>query len=164
MISSDLLTKVLIAAGIPAEAICIFDEDYELLTPESITVTLSAQMRDFLFAHSIKWTESLFDCNKFSKLASTLADVDWINTRPAGEAALAFGLFAYSGHMINVAVHLKLNEADPSRQITAEDLRVAFYEPQPQVPDGRRYFTAIPLAPVTLKPEEIKTCLMCEFI
>ena len=63
------------AAGIREDAIDIFDEDYELLTPEAITGELSGLLADTLFRLEIHYVESQFDCNKFAKLASTLADL-----------------------------------------------------------------------------------------
>ncbi len=164
MISSALLIQTLTAAGVPLAKISVFDSDYELPAPSWITGDLSSAFAKFLFDTGIQWTESRFDCNKFSKSASTIADWCWTKTRNASEAALALGLFAMPGHMLNVAIHLKQAEADFSREITVDDLRVAFYEPQPTVPSGEMVYAGVTLREVSLTAEECRNCLDCLFV
>lgn len=164
MISAQLLQLMLIRAGVPVTKINIFDSDYELPSPSWIERDLSAAFQTFLFKSGIKWTESQFDCNKFAKSASTIADWCWAETKGATETALAFGLFAYPGHMLNLAVHLVQEHADPSRAIGADDLRVAFYEPQPTVPPGEMVYSGVTLREVTLSAAERGSSLNCLFV
>ncbi len=153
-LSANELTRALTDAGVPPACIALFDEDFALVTPAWITGPLADAYRDLLFKLGIRWTEDQFDCNKFAKLATTVADLCWVTTRQE-DAALAFGMFATPAHMLCVAVH-----RDDSAPGT---LRVAFYEPQPSVPEGEMVFAAVPLRETRLTRAQIQTALACIF-
>ena len=161
MISGEKLIETLIAKGIPRDRILIFDEEFELPAPDWITNDLSKEFNKFLFDTGIKWIEDKFDCNKFSKSVTTIADWKWAKTQ-SGEAALALGMFGYAseliidGHMLCVAIHCETVEI--------KNLRLAFYEPQPSVPEGTAVFNTIFLTEIKLTNEDIKSCVACLFV
>lgn len=156
-VSVNDMTKALVDAGIPSGSIQLYDEDFVLTTPDWITNKLGAAMNKFLFDTGIKFQYEQFDCVKFAKTASTIADWCWAETK-VDETSLAFGLFAFISddgpHMINVAVH----------KDQQGKLFVAFYEPQPGVPDGHATFSTVCLLPQKLEKEAIQSCLGCLFL
>lgn len=152
MISAQQLETALTTAGIPPGRILIFDEDYELPEPSWVTGELGASLREFLFNARVQFVNEQFDCNKFAKMASTIADVCWARTRRE-EAALAFGMFATVGHMLCVAVHVGPGGA----------LYPAFYEPQPSV-HGASSYALVCLEEVKLPESELVSCVSCIFV
>lgn len=157
MITYDELTAVLSGSGISKDVIQVFDEEYVLPTDGWITTKLGPALDKFFFDTGIKYGEDQYDCNKFAKTASTIADWCWNKTKTEN-AALAFGMFAYlesGGHMINIAVHRDQNSK----------LYLAFYEPQPSAPeDGTVIFKPICLTKRTLSTEDIQSCIACLFL
>ena len=159
MISSDTLTEVFIKAGVDPTAISFFDGEYELPSPNWITNDLAKAFNSFLFDMGIKWTSNQFDCNKFSKSASTIADWCWVKTRTE-ETALAFGMFCYGdmfgSHMLCVAIHCDTGDIN--------QLRIAFYEPQSISPSRDGSFRTVCLTEKKLTDEDIKSCVACIFV
>lgn len=155
MIDCEQLQAVLVGAGIPERAISILDDAYVLPTAEWVTRDLSRALNGFYFQSGIRYTPEQFDCNHFSKTASVIADWSWAKTEKR-EAALAFGVFGYitDGHMITVAVH---------REPITRALAVAFYEPQPSVPNGTQAFSLVCMTPKQLTAEDIQSCIACWF-
>ena len=156
MITAKELTDVLVGIGIRREVIKTFDENYIMTTPEWITTKLGDSLNKFFFDTGIKYSYEQYDCNKFAKTASTIADWCWVKTKKEG-AALAFGLFGYvsgGGHMINIAVHRDENSK----------LYVAFYEPQPGVSEGTLAFQLVCLTKLNLNKEDIQSCVTCLFL
>lgn len=157
MIHAEELQTALVASGIQLDSIYILDEEYIMTTPRWITKDLSASMNKFFFDTGIKYQYDQYDCNKFAKTASTIADWCWAKTM-VREAALAFGMFAYMSwmgpHMVNIAVHR--NEQGK--------LYVAFYEPEPSAPSDHDVFSLICLLPKTLDEESIRTSFYCLFL
>ncbi len=159
MISDTKLIDTLVKVGVPSGSILAFDSGYELPAPDWILNDLAKEFNKFLFDSGITWVEDKFDCNKFSKSVSTIADWKWAKTT-SEEAALAFGMFGYSsgldGHMLCIAVHCDTGDIN--------NLRVAFYEPQPSVPEGMAVFSTICLTEVKLSEADIKSCVSCLFV
>lgn len=157
MITAEELQKVLVAAGVPQGLIIIMDEDYVMTTPDWITGKLGKALNKFFFDTGIKAQYSQYDCNKYAKTASTIADWCWATTRDEA-AALAFGMFAYIGdlgpHMLNIAIHRHEDE----------NLHVAFYEPQPGIEEGTIAFAPICLLPKILDAQSVRSCLSCLFL
>lgn len=154
MISNEQLTEFLVKAGMNTRNIVVSAEDYVMPTPGWITKDLSASMNKFLFNSGIKFNYNQFDCKKFAKTASTIADWCWAKTTNK-EAALAFGMFGYltALHAINVAIHRN----------DKQELYLAFYEPQLGIPGDHAVFSPICLTPVTLTQDDIASCLFCWF-
>lgn len=145
MISRDELRERLIAGGIPSHVIQIFDLDYELPKPRWIQNELAGAFRRFLFDAELVGRPEQFDCNKYAKLASTMADLCWARTRKS-DAALAFGLAGVGLHMVNVAVHKD---------------GVAFYEPQLQ---GEGVSGGVSMRRVEHTREDLRLCTVCLFV
>ena len=150
MICYEELSTVLTDSGISPGVIRIFDEDFVLPTPHWIMNDLGASMGKFLFDTGIKFEYNQYECNKFAKTATTIADWSWAKTTTR-EVALAFGMFGYlesGGHMINIAVH----------RDDTNKLYLAFYEPQPIPPNF------VCLTKKTLSKEDIQSCIICLFL
>ena len=143
MISANQLTDKLVKAGIPQIAIHLFDDDYELPDPDWIKHDLSKAFSKFLFDTGIVFNSEQYDCNKFAKSASTIADWCWAKTNKT-EAALAFGLMGIPGHMLCVAAHID---------------GVKFYEPQPMGMNQTATLTES-----NLTKEGILECFTCIFV
>lgn len=162
MISADTLRGALVLAGVPGGTIALYDSDYELPEANWITGEFREAFNRYLFDNRIKYSPR-FDCNKFAKAASLMADRCW-DQEGSTEAVLAFGMFAMVRHMMNIAVHLKVSPADPSRELVAEDLRVAFYEPQPSPVEGQAVFSLVTMQEIHLSLVEVQTCVSCNFL
>lgn len=169
MISARQVLDALVAAGVPANAIGLFDAWYECPTANWVTRKLGESMSDFLYRAGINYSDEQFDCNHYAKLGSAIADLCWVRTRDAG-AALAFGMFAFvgdqGGHMICVAVHAPASATGADAAPGAE-LRVAWYEPQPTIPAGHQVvFTGamVSMQEVKLTRKEITSCVSCLFL
>ena len=152
MISAEQLTSALRRAGVPLDVIIVFDESFELPAPDWITVDLAKAFTEFLFKAGITYRDGQFECNKFAKSASTIADWCWVKTRPS-LSALAFGIFAYPGHMLCLAAHQ-----------SASGIYLAGYEPQGSVPEGEAYSQPVILKQLTITREEFEACEDCLFI
>jgi hypothetical protein len=157
MITYIELNAVLTDSGIRQEAIQIFDEEFVLPTSHWITHDLGASLDKFFFDTGIKFGYNQYECNKFAKTATTIADWSWAKTKTR-DVALAFGMFGYiggvDGHMINIAVH----------RDSASKLYLAFYEPQPFVAEGEMAFRLVCLTQKTLSKEDIRSCISCLFL
>lgn len=157
MITSTEIVETLVNAGIREEVILIYDQQFVLPTPEWITNKLGASLDKFFFDTGIKYGENQYECNKYAKTATTIADWCWAKTKTK-DVALAFGMFGYlagiGGHMINIAVHR--NESN--------GLYLAFYEPQPSAPEDKAVFQTVCLTKRTLPQESISSCVSCLFL
>lgn len=150
MISYEELSAVLTGSGISQDVIQIFGEDFVLPTPQWIMNDLGSSMDKFFFDTGIKYEYNQYECGKFAKTATTIADWAWAKTTTR-EVALAFGMFGYlesGGHMINIAVH----------RDDTNKLYLAFYEPQPTIPNF------VCLTKKILTPEDIQSCIACLFL
>lgn len=152
MISYEQLVAALVAAGIPQGAIHAFDDDYECPSPDWITGRLREDFESALFDSGITAREG-FDCNKLAKLATTVSDLCWYKTGQS-EAVLALGMLAASFHMLLVAVHTD----------GAGGLRVACYDPTPQVIPGNAVTNGSTMREVKVTPEEYASCSSCIFV
>lgn len=153
MISYEQLVDALVAAGIPRGEILAFDEDFECPAPGWITGRLREDFEASLFASGVTAREGQFDCNKIAKMASLEADLCWYKTGKS-EAVLALGMLAVSFHMLLVAVHTD----------DAGGLRVACYDPTPQVVPGAAVTNGSTMREVKVTPEEYATCSSCIFV
>ena len=156
MITADELTQTLVDGGIPKSTIQLFDEYYIFPTENWISKELGASLNKFFFDTGIKYQDDQYDCNKFAKTASTIADWCWAKTK-VKDAALAFGIFGFMrgfGHAINIAVHRDANHK----------LYLAFYEPQPSIAEGSSAFSLICLTKLNLTKEDIQSCVTCLFL
>ena len=148
IITDSQLIQHLIAFGVPENTIMIYDEYYNCPTKEWIVGPFAKQFNDYLFYNKIQWIENKFDCNKFSKLATCIADMDWLNT-PSDENALAYGLIAADGHCITIADH---------------NGEIGLYEPQPAIPAGKdSTYALVTMTPVIWTKDQLKTCVGCLF-
>jgi hypothetical protein len=157
MISSKELIKLLTDSGIRPDVINVQDENFVLPTPEWITNDLSKALNDFFFYSGIKYEENQYDCNRFAKTASTIADWCWAKTKTE-DAALALGMFGYfygiNGHVITIAVH----------RDEQGKLYLGFYEPQPSAEEGKVSEIILCLTKRTLYLEDIQSCISCLFL
>jgi hypothetical protein len=125
--------------------------DYVMPTEFWITERFGPALLNFLDKNDFRYRDEQYECNKYAKTASTLADWAHLKTKNE-ESALAFGCFGFltkegAGHMINFAIH----------RDNKKELYLAFYEPQPQ----RGTLTWKCLKPVELTKEEISSCISC---
>lgn len=146
-ISAERILAAAIKAGIKPGVVVCEDELYGALAPFWIVGTLGKHLSSALESAGITYSDA-FDCNRFSKIASAIADLHMLKTTT--EVPCAFGTFAYYpesadyGHSINVAAHWESDKPDAG-------IYFAFYEPQSQ------------LKPVDLSNKEIRSCLEMRF-
>lgn len=146
-ISADRIMAAAIKAGIKPGMVVIEDELFGALAPFWIVGTLGKHLSQALESAGVTYADA-FDCNRFSKIASAIADLHMLRTTT--EVPCAFGTFAYwpedagAAHSINVAAHWSSDQPDA-------EIYFAFYEPQSQ------------LKAVELSAKEIKSCLEMRF-
>lgn len=146
-ISAERIFAAAVKAGIKPGVVVIEDELFGAFAPFWIIGTLGKHLSQALESAGVTYADA-FDCNRFSKIASAIADLHMLKTTT--EVPCAFGTFAYqpdnadAGHSINVAVHWSSDKPDA-------EIYFAFYEPQNQ------------LKAIALSPKEIASCLELRF-
>lgn len=157
MIDHVELRSYLKSTGIRDLAILYKDWNFVLPEPDWITKDLSISIGAVLKSLGLKWTDTAFDCDKFSLLAKTIAVLSWaVHNKENRDVALAFGQVSYikcdvagntiGAHSINVAIHRKQDGG----------LETRFYEPQPDI-------VGVCLREIKLIPDEFQSIYFVEF-
>lgn len=144
--TAETIIKLARKAGIPMSAVMVLDGTFACPTKASIK-SIGRGLSELLASAGLKYKTEAFDCNRFAKLASAMADIGWINSHPT-EDAIAFGIMALASrsHAFNVTVETNSGGA----------YRFCYYEPQPQ--------NGICLAPLKIKKEELTSCVSLLFL
>lgn len=154
MVTGAEINAALVAKGVHSDRIAFYDQEYVLPTRAWITEKLGPALDKFFFDTGISFRWEQFECNKYAKTASTIADWCWAKTGPR-EAALAFGVFTYGSeggrrvgpHTLNIAIH-----RDESGKLFP-----AFYEPM-------RDAATVCMTPVELSDSELSSSFACLFL
>lgn len=144
-IGSQNLASQLLVLGVPYKAsLLLADESYVCPQLSWVQNEFSGVYREWLARFRLSYMVDLWDCDDYTRLASTLASLCHAETPMAKECGLAFGEFWYrrrltEPHAIN-AFCVALDT----------QIQLRFWEPQTQLI-------------INLSQEEIETCTLLRF-